>query len=411
MGGVPVPATLDGSVSRRAGEKEQVGPVLLVTPWYRPSVGGIVESVDMLHRLLTEAGVETLVLVVEEEGIGFRLRSHPSAENVWQLQIPSYPFYSRSLKAFPAMLRRAAGVILQLRRLLKSNKIRTVILNYPSGYSWAFLLARYFWGVKLITAYLGNDITKYEEQVPAMKWLTRRLLSNSNAITVCGRHMVDMAQKLVPAIKLPMYLFPNCVDVHRFVPPGPDYRRKDTRPTILHVSIFAPKKRTLDIIEAFAIAGLPPQTRLVMVGDGHDLPAAKERARSLGLGERVEFVGKQSDVRPFFWEADLFVLASDDEGAPLVLVESMACGVPWVSTPWGVAAELPQEHCGITVPCRSPSALADALSQLMNDTEGRKAMGRRGREIAEQDLSGEAHRRRYIELIRAVEAGESPRPS
>ena len=383
-----------------------IGPVLLVSPWYRPSIGGIVECVDTLRKYLVDAGVKTSVLVVEEQSTGFRLQPNPYAENVFELQIPSYFFYSRGFKAPLAMIRRAPATIWRVFRFLRSKRVRTVILNYPSGYSWVFLLARYLLGVRLISSYLGNDITKYKDQVPAMQWLTRRLLSNSDAVTVCGRHMFDMAQDLLPNHSLPIRLLPNCVDIHHFVPPPSNFQRNNTRPTLVHVSIFAPKKRTLDIIEAFAIADLHPETRLIMVGEGSDLPAAKELARRLGIEHRVEFVGGQKDVRAFLWQADLFVLASEDEGAPLVLVEAMACGVPWVSTRWGVAAELPPGECGLAVKSRTPKELAAALSELMKDPERRALMGKQARLRAQVELSGEAHLKRYLQLVEEVEAGK-----
>jgi glycosyltransferase involved in cell wall biosynthesis len=394
-----------------------VGPVLLVSPWYRPSVGGVVECAEFLRRVLTEAGVETHLFVVEEKNDNFRLQRNPTVENVWHLQIPSYFFHTSNLKSLVAMFGRAPAVLWQVFCFVRSQNIRTMILNYPAGYSWVFLLVHYVLRINLIAAYLGNDITRYVDQLPAMKWLTRRVLRGSDAISVCGGHMIAITQGLFPHQPLPIHLLTNCIDVHHFEPPPPGFSRKVSRPTIVHISIFAPKKRTLDIIEAFALADLSQDTRLVMVGEGPDLPAAKELARRRNVEHRVEFVGGQKDVRPFMWEADLFVLASEDEGAPLALVEAMACGLPWVSPAWGAASILPSGDCGLTVPCRSPKDLAAALTELMADPERRSVMGKRARLRAETEFSGEAHLSRYLQLIEEVErhkpltAVASPRPS
>ena len=123
------------------------------------------------------------------------------------------------------------------------------------------------------------------------------------------------------------------------------------------------------------------------------------RAIELGLGQRVEFVGKQADVRPFLWQADLFILASEDEGAPLVLLEAMACGLPWVSTPWGVAATLPPGECGLVVPPRSPSVLAEAMAELVNDPKRCSEMGLRGRRRAETDFTVQRYLDAHLKLI------------
>jgi glycosyltransferase involved in cell wall biosynthesis len=140
-----------------------------------------------------------------------------------------------------------------------------------------------------------------------------------------------------------------------------------------------------------------------MVGDGLDRVAATDRARGLGISHRVEFVGMQTDVRPFLWEADAFVLASDDEGAPLVLLEAMSCGLPWVSTAWGPAAILPPGECGFVVPPRSPELLARAMAELIKDPERRRAMGRRARYRAETDFREDAYVERHLQLIRSIQ--------
>jgi len=110
-------------------------------------------------------------------------------------------------------------------------------------------------------------------------------------------------------------------------------------------------------------------------------------------------------VRPYLWNADVFVLASDEESGPLALLEAMACGLPWVATPWGVAAMLPAGECGLTVPCRSPQALARALSELLNDPARRKAMGIRARARAEAEFEIGWYINAHIALLTEIQRG------
>ena len=100
--------------------------------------------------------------------------------------------------------------------------------------------------------------------------------------------------------------------------PRPNNIAKTHRPTLIHVSSFTPRKRTLDIVTAFSLAKLPSNSRLVMVGVGPDLEAAKALAVTLNVASRVEFVGAPKDIRPFLWQADLLVTASDEESGPLL---------------------------------------------------------------------------------------------
>ena len=324
-----------------------IGPVLLVSPWYRPAVGGVAEVAERLQRTFARGGVETHLLVATDGKGGLRL--DPAAPNLWRWRAASSVFDRLSLKNFLGTLARGPANCWRLNGFIRRHKIETIVLIYPIGYSWPFLLLRRVNKIRIIASLHGNDVTKFETYQAPLRWLIRQVLLSSDAIIACAKHLETKAQEICSESKLKIHLIPNCVDGAHFVPPPPNYIRSDLRPTFINVSNFSSKKRTIDIIEAFGdhrISG----TRLIMVGDGVDRIAAMDRSTSLGISDRVQFVGMQKDIRPFLWEADAFVLASDDEGAPLVLLEAMACGLPWVSTAWGPAAMLPPGECGLVVP-------------------------------------------------------------
>jgi glycosyltransferase involved in cell wall biosynthesis len=379
-----------------------IGPVLLVSPWYRPAVGGVAEVAERLHRTFAQAGVNTHLLIAHE-GLG-DLQADPTVPNLWRWSAASSVFDRLSFKSLVSTLGKGALAYWRLNRFVRSRKIRTIILIYPIGYAWPFLLLQRATGVRIITSLHGNDVTKFDTYQAPLRWLIRRVLESSDAIIACAVHLETKAREICSNNSLDIHLIPNCVDSTLFVPPTPGYIRSDSRPTFVHVSNFATKKRTVDIVEAFGKQVIPSNARLVMVGDGADRVAASDHARSLGISHRIEFVGLQTDIRPFLWEADAFVLASDDEGAPLVLLEAMACGLPWVSTAWGAAAMLPDGECGFVVPQRSPDLLAAAMAELINDPERRLAMGRQARYRAETDFREETYVERHLQLIRSLPA-------
>jgi glycosyltransferase involved in cell wall biosynthesis len=294
-----------------------------------------------------------------------------------------------------------------LRRFIRRHKIESIVLLYPTSYAWPFLLLHAITDARLVLSLHGNDITRYKEHQAPHRWLIRRLLRVTDAVIGCADHLVQKAQQLCPERHLPAQTIPNCVDSSRFIPPPPGHVRIDRNPTFIHVSNFAPKKRTTDIVEAFANNIIPSDANLIMVGDGVELSFAKELARSLGVSDRVKFVGVQKDVRPFLWDADVFVLASDDEGAPLALSEAMACGLPWVSTAWGPAAVLPEGECGLVVPPLSPPRLAAAMAELIRNPRRCQEMGRRGRYRAETDYKEEKYLQKHIDLLRAIQPRKS----
>lgn len=386
----------------------QVGPVLLVSPWYRPAVGGVVEVAERLHRTFREAGVETHLLI--SHGGSGGLIADPEIPNFWRLASASAAFDRLSFKSLIATFLKGTLAFWRLKRFARQYKFRTVILLYPISYSWLFLLLRRTTNIRLISSLHGNDVTKFETYGASSQWLIRQVLYNSDAITGCADHIVRKAQEIAGDRPLQLTLIPNCVDSDYFCTPPSDFLRTDSRPTFVHVSNFAPKKRAVDIVEAFADPRIPANTRLVMVGDGPERLAACEKARALGVFDRTEFVGMQSDVRPFLWKSDVFVLASDDEGAPLALLEAMACGLSWVSTRWGPAAMLPSGECGLVVPARAPSKLAAAMAEIIQDPERYRAMGRRARHRAETDFREDTYVQRHLDLIRRVEDSQGAHP-
>ena len=119
----------------------------------------------------------------------------------------------------------------------------------------------------------------------------------------------------------------------------------------------------------------------VIVGTGPLEDEMKQLCESLDLGDRVRFLGFQSDVRSLLGASDLFVLSSDArEGLPLALVEAMACGLPAVVTDVGGAAEAVADgETGLLVPPHDPVALADRLALLRANPALAAAMGRAGR--------------------------------
>ena len=106
--------------------------------------------------------------------------------------------------------------------------------------------------------------------------------------------------------------------------------------------------------------------RLVLVGDGPQRRCLEAKALRLGLDGRVVFVGQVSHPQMGDWyrAADLTVLSSHSEGVPNVLLESMACGTPFVGTRVGGIPGLASDPHDI-VPPADPIALAAAIAHRL----------------------------------------------
>jgi glycosyltransferase involved in cell wall biosynthesis len=376
------------------------GPVLLVSPWYRPAVGGVVEVAERLHRTLNASGIETHLFIAHDGRGG--IEASETTPRLWRMASASEAFHHTNPKSIVATFTKGLFVYRLLQKFVNKRGIRTVIILYPIGYAWLFVLLRRLTGTRLIASLHGNDVTRSDSYGFLALWLLRQVFRTSDAVITCADHLSQKARKLCPEKTLDIELIPNCVDTTLFVPPPPGFVRPDQHANFVHVSNFAAKKRTIDIIEAFANSRIPSDARLTMVGDGETHERTISRAKELGLSDRVAFVGAQKDVRPFLWGSDVFVLASDDEGAPLALLEAMACGLPYVSTAWGPAAILPPGECGLVVPPRSPDRLATAMAEMIRNVNVCKKMGARARHRAETDFREDKYVKRHIELIKRI---------
>lgn len=102
---------------------------------------------------------------------------------------------------------------------------------------------------------------------------------------------------------------------------------------------------------------------LYVIGDGEDRGRMEQLSRTLQVDSFVRFVGfvGHSELADWYRAANLTVLCSDSEGVPNVLLESIACGTPFVATDVGGIREIAVDGDGVLVPPNSPQSLADAI--------------------------------------------------
>ncbi|TQM43084.1 glycosyltransferase [Pseudonocardia cypriaca] len=140
--------------------------------------------------------------------------------------------------------------------------------------------------------------------------------------------------------------------------------------------------------------------RLVVIGGGVEEPALRALVAELGIADHVLFTGVRDDVRELLPGCDVTCLSSVHEGAPLVVLESMAACVPVVATDCGAVRDLVADgREGYVVPVGDASALADRLGILLDDPRMRAEMGERARQRAEAEYSIEHTAARFQELI------------
>lgn len=147
-------------------------------------------------------------------------------------------------------------------------------------------------------------------------------------------------------------------------------RRLD-HPAIIFVGGQHPRKGLPDLFAAFnMIHTKHPAARLYIVGDGPYLDEYMKLVSLMECGTAVTFTGAQDDPFPFLLGADIFVLPSHADPAPLVLSEAREAGCAIVATEVdGIPELLECGKAGILVPARDPVELAQALGSLLENAE------------------------------------------
>jgi glycosyltransferase involved in cell wall biosynthesis len=212
----------------------------------------------------------------------------------------------------------------------------------------------------------------------------------------------------------------NGIDIHRFHPPdegsgGGDTMMSRSSPlapgaevdrvddaersrTVLFVGRLVDQKNPLNLIEAWARLNRPG-ARLEIIGAG-PLEEAMRRRVTEGNVPGVHFLGRRSDMPERYRRAGVFALPSRGEGCCMALLEAMASGcAPVVTRVGGSVDVLDDGVTGHFVPDDDPSALAAALTRLLDDPVQQRAMGRAARAAAVERFDIDRVADRYLRLF------------
>jgi UDP-glucose:(heptosyl)LPS alpha-1,3-glucosyltransferase len=204
---------------------------------------------------------------------------------------------------------------------------------------------------------------------------------------ICNSKMVrDEIGERFGLAESALHVIYNAVDSDVFSPKLKEHREAvraklgvaDTATVFLLVGSGYVRKGVARAIAA--LARLPGDTYLFVVGRDKARGWYKRLAQEQGVAHRVALLGPQEDPRPFFGAADAFVLPTLYDPCPNAVLEAMACGLPVVTSNKCGAAELILEHdAGFVCPARDVDSLAWHMMTL-TDASARATLGARARE-------------------------------
>ena len=188
----------------------------------------------------------------------------------------------------------------------------------------------------------------------------------------------------------------NGVDLGKCCPKEDCSLSKPAR--LLHIGRFNEQKNHKGLLEAFIqIVKTFPDCCLQLIGDGDLEEETRNHVKDLGLQEKVQFLGSQTNVYPFLQEADIFLLPSKFEGMPMTIIEAMGTGLPIVASAVGGVPDMLEDGVsGILVPC-DPDAVAQAVLQLLEQKDLREKLGTHALENSRR-FSAEYMAQRYCDI-------------
>lgn len=140
-------------------------------------------------------------------------------------------------------------------------------------------------------------------------------------------------------------------------------------PIILGAGELCGRKDFETLIRAFSIVLKRKTCRLIIIGEGRKRNSLERLVKTLGLEQHISMPGFVYNPYAFMKRASVFVLSSKCEGAPVVLMEALALGIPVVSTdcPSGPREILMNGRVGPLVPVADPQSMAEAILSVLDN--------------------------------------------
>jgi len=354
--------------------------VLMISPQYRPLVGGYERAAERLCTELVKRGHRVMVITDRQrrEWLPHEVCEGTEVRRLWCVFRPrlhistafiSYSlfllWYGRRFDVWHVHQYGAHAVLaIVLGRLLGRPVVLKVTSSAGDGLAKAISAGRF-----------SRLSAHWHKAVTAVAALTRE--------TACEAEAFGIPQERV-------HVLGNGIDTLTFAPLPKSARtnRKlllglGVSSVALFVGRLSSEKNPEGLLKAWAMArkGLTGDWKLVLVGEGPLRPSIERYIAGRLLPGDVLMVGHQDNIAQWMGAADIYVLPSENEGLSNTLLEAMACGLPVVATRVSGIPELVEESgSGLAVAVGDMEALAQALVRLGEDSELRTAMGARARQ-------------------------------
>ena len=400
--------------------------VVILTPYFRPIVGGVESNAERLTRYFSSIGFRVTVLTKR------LTRDLPDFEPLDSAGV---------VRIGPRGPRSPGGKWWMLPAvtswLVKHRDDYDVVSSIDCrGVGLGALAARLVTHHPVIaqpqtTGVLAPDGTQGRFG-SALKMALGSLYSRADAIACIARTIEREAlSRHIPRDRV--HYLPNAIDMTRFRPPTAEEhataRRRlaitDDVMACVFVGRLSREKGVMDLLEAWRLLGAGAagpidsratacRARLIVAGpdmDGHAWDVGAE-ARAFvtrhGMQESVQFIGPTDDVPALMHAADVVVQPSHFEALGLSAVEALACGVPVVACAVGGLVDFVVDDVnGRTCPPHRPDELAACLKSVIGEPGRRARLAGAARSSVERQYDEQVVFSQFAALVRALADGRS----
>jgi N-acetyl-alpha-D-glucosaminyl L-malate synthase BshA len=364
-----------------------------------PTIGGSGAVATELGKALAHRGHQVHFIVTD---VPFRLGEFHQNIYVHEIDTATYPV----LRTPPYDLTLAA----LMANIVDRYDLEILHVHYALPFAVCAFLAKQMvpdHPVKVITTLHGTDVTVLAEDKSLFD-VMKLGIDRSDAVTAVSQSLALQTQELFK-IEKDIHTLYNFVDPQVFKPSTSSPRSCFADPgekVLLHMSNFRKVKRVPDVIHTFAAVNQAVPSKLLLVGEGPELNEARSLVSSLGLNDRVRFLGKQDEVASLFAASDLFILPSEKESFGLVALEAMATGIPVIGS-WagGIPEVVTHGETGFLANIGDVEAMAGYAIRLLSDSELYAQFSSAGRIRAEQVFNLQSRVEEYERLYEMVLEG------
>ena len=354
--------------------------VLMISPQFRPLVGGYERAAERLSVALAEAGMRVVVIAERRD------RAWPAVECIDGYEVRRLSCsYRRHLHAITSLLSFASF-------LLRHGREFDVWHVHQYGYHAALAVAL----GKLSASAGGAQIDEFRCHGHRKSDGQRHCWAHPAAFFIGGSAPASRSARR-PARRRSVSAFPPSASTSspmawmaaQFHPASPEERiaaRRvlglDCERFVLYVGRLSAEKNPLGLLDAWAAVDTKARegALLALVGDGPERDQVHARAQTPNLAGSVHLAGYRSDVATWYRAADVYVISSHLEGLSNSMIEALASGLPVISTRVSGSSILVESPAaGLVVDVGDVEKLAGAMESLLRDESMRMRLGENAR--------------------------------